>query len=37
MIYYGFHNNKLIAQFKRIIINFISIISLQIVPFPYTV
>ena len=37
MIYYGFHNSKLIAQFKRIIINFISIISLQIVPFRCTV
>ena len=31
MIYYGFHNSILIVQFKRIIINFISIIDLQIV------
>ena len=31
MIYYGFHNSTLIVQFKKIIINFISIIGLQIV------
>ena len=30
-IYYEFHNSILIVQFERIIINFISIISLQIV------
>ena len=31
MIHYGLHNGILIVQFKRIIINFISIIGLQIV------
>ena len=31
MIYYGFHNSILFVQFKRIIIDFISIVALQIV------
>ena len=31
MIYYGLYNSVLIVQFKRIIINFITMIGLQIV------
>ena len=33
MIYYGLHNSIFIVQFKRIIINFISIIGLLIVQY----